>query len=128
MASTCSSVTAALAARPKALQEVGENRVGVQRDVPEHIVEDVRLREVVEVAARAYGDRGGKAPLGQAPEELPGRQEARNGNGGPPGASPEAGIHIGEVGHAVTMQADAVGPFEEEAAPGVLQHRHTALV
>src|SRR5207253_10977587 len=60
------------------LEEVGEDAEGVEGDVAEDIVEDVRLGEVVHDLAGADQDRGGELTLGQAGEEGLGGEVARS--------------------------------------------------
>jgi len=46
----------------EALQKIREHWMRVQRHMPEHVVEDIRLGDVIERRCRADRHRGGEAP------------------------------------------------------------------
>lgn len=79
------------------LEEVGEDRVGVQRDVAEDVVEDVRLGEVVHHLARTDQDGGGELAPGEAGEEGLLRQVAGDAVTGPAGELLEVAVDAVEM-------------------------------
>src|ERR1700682_1553924 len=56
-----------------ALEKIGEARIGVQRDVAKDVVEDVRLRQIVELFALSYRHRRRKLSQRQALKKALGR-------------------------------------------------------
>jgi hypothetical protein len=110
------------------LEEVGEHRVGVKRHVPEHVVKDVGLRQVVELFAGPYRKRRGEPPLGQTLEELMGWDKARDTYRCPTGACRQAGIDVVEVRHAIGPETDLAHPFEENRAARLGERRRAPLV
>ena len=65
-----------MSAVAEANQGVGKCPVGVHRHVTGDVVEDVRLRQIIERRAVPDGDRGGKFAVAQAVEEQEGRDVA----------------------------------------------------
>src|SRR5579859_5955841 len=54
---------------PESHQGLGKVRVGVHGDVPGDVVENVRLRQIVELVGASNCDCGGEAPVAQTIEE-----------------------------------------------------------
>src|ERR687895_2603040 len=78
----------------ESLEKIGEHRVGVQWNVAKDIVEDVWLRQVVELFSRTHLERCWKTPALEASEELCGRDEATHADGRPASAPSEALVHV----------------------------------
>jgi hypothetical protein len=112
----------------EALEEIGEDGVGVQWHVAEHVMEDVRFREIVELVHRPNRDGRRKNPLCQAVEELVGGDEAANRLGAPPCALREDPVHVMEIGHGILTQSDGVGAIEEQPAAEFLELLHAASI
>ncbi len=82
------------------LHVVGEGGVGQHRHVAEHIVEDVRLFQVIQLVGAADEAAGREAPVGQVIEEHLVGHQARHRDHAPAGERREPLVHLAEVGDA----------------------------
>jgi len=94
-----SSLSAAAANLSVVLEEIGEYGLRVQRNVPEHVVEDVRLRQIVELAPLSYRHRRRKLSQRQALKKAFGGDESRHRDGFPSGRRSKAAIDFRQVRH-----------------------------
>ena len=92
----------ALAESHQSLREV---RIGVHGDVPGDVVEDVRLRQVIQPSRRADGDGGGKLAIAQAIEKQERRHVSRNRAGAETGQRREEAVDVLQTGNPVLGQA-----------------------
>ena len=81
------------------LKKIGEDWIGVERHVPEHIVEDVGLGEVIELLAFSNRHRRGKFPERQALKKRFRRDIAVHRDSFPSGRWCKTPIDFCEVGH-----------------------------
>jgi len=96
--------------------------------MPEHIVDDVRLGQVVHRGLRAHRDRRRKLPLRKEREErlcrqIPGHPPAR-----PIAHRLQTRVHIHELRHLMLVQTDDLRTLQKHPAPKVHQMLHTLLV
>src|SRR5262249_24565642 len=102
------------------LEEVGEDAEGVERDVAEDVVEDVRLGEGVHDLAGTDEHGGRGLTLGEAGEEGLGGQVARDAVAGPGGLGLEELVDavelraLGEPGAARDLDVAVEGEVVEE--------------
>jgi len=113
---------------PVGLQEVGEDRVGVQRHMTEHIVDDVRLGQVVHARPRSHRDRGRELALREEREETLRRQIARHAVARPAGVGQQVRVDLAQVRHLFAVQVDDVRALEEHIRPRTRQMLHPLLV
>ena len=103
------------------LHVVGEHRIGQQRHVAEHIVEDVRLLQVVELRARADELASGETAVGEVVEEHLVRHEARHGHDLEARARLQLDIDLGEVRNAAAVEVQRLQPAQHGGVSAVLQ-------
>src|SRR5690349_3678204 len=110
------------------LEEIGEDRIRVERNVAKNVVEDVGLGQVIELLALPNGDRGGKFSERKALKERFRRDIAVNRYRFPSRRRSESPIDFGEVRNRFLLQANRIGALEENAAAVRPQLLHAALV
>jgi hypothetical protein len=113
---------------PESLEEIGEDRMCVQRHVPEDVVENIGLGDVVERMARPDRHRGREATPRQRLEEQLRLEEALHRDSAPARFRLKAGIHLVEVRDAIALQPDDFDPFEEGFGRVLLEVLHAAVV
>ncbi|MNR10298.1 hypothetical protein D3C85_1265430 [compost metagenome] len=94
----------------------------------EHIVEAVRLLEVVQLLGLAHPPAGREAPVGQVLEEHLVRHQARHGHHLPARGAHQRLVELVEFGHAVALHAQRGQPLQKLVADPALQHRGLAVV
>jgi hypothetical protein len=112
----------------EALQEIGEDRMRMERDVSEDVMEDVRLRDVVERVRGSDRDGGGEAATREGREEQLRLEKPLHWHGAPASLWFEARVHLVEVRDAVALQADDFDPLKERARCMLFEVLHAAVV
>ena len=110
------------------LHVVGERRVGEHRHVAEHVVEDVRFLEVVQLVRPADELAGGEAAVSQVVEKHVVRDQAWHGDHGPAGQTTQVLVDPGEVWNAGPMQVQGFQPAEKRIARAARQQRSLPFV
>jgi len=96
--------------------------------VTEDVVEDIRLRNVIERSRWTYRHRRREAAPRKRLEEQLRLEEPLHRHRAPAGLRFETRIHLVEVRDAITLQADHLDPFQERAGRVLLEMFHTAVV
>ncbi|MEI9992572.1 MAG: hypothetical protein WDM86_21390 [Rhizomicrobium sp.] len=102
------------------LHVIGEDRMSQHRHMAEHVVEDVRLLDIVELVGAPDELAGGKAAVGEVVEEdLVGHQR-RHGDDAPAGQLLKPVRQPLEIGNGVGHQVEPLQPVEDssQARPG----------
>ncbi|MNT26389.1 hypothetical protein D3C72_1619600 [compost metagenome] len=94
----------------------------------EHVVEAVRLLQVVQLLGLAHPPAGREAAVGQVLEEHLVRHQAGHGDHLPAGGTHQGLVELAEVRHAVLFHAQRGQALQEFVADPALQHRRLALV
>ncbi len=94
----------------------------------EHIVEDVRLFQVVELVGAADEMAGREAPVGEVVEEHLVGHQARHGHDAPAGQRRELFVDLREIGDALAVQVQRVEPLQKSVAGAAGQHLGLALI
>ena len=94
--------------------------------MPEDIVEDVRLLQVIQLLGLANETPGHEAAIGEMLEKHRVGHQSRHRHHAPAGQSVQAFRQILEVGNASARQAEALNAFQESGAGPVLQHADLA--
>src|SRR6266550_5635461 len=110
------------------LKKIGEHRIGVKGHVPEHIVEDVRLRKVVELLALPDRNRGREFPQRQALKERLCRYVAVYGHCFPTCRRRQTAVYFRQVRYGFPFQSNSVSALEKDLAAVLSQLSHAALV
>src|SRR5690606_5221866 len=106
----------------------GEVGVGQHRDVAEHIVEDVRLLQVVQLIRLADELARDEAAVGQVVEDDLVRHQPRHADHGPAGQGLKLGVDNLEIGNAARVQVQSVQAAHEGLAGAARQDGHLPLV
>jgi len=109
------------------LHVVGEDRVGEHRDMPEHVVEDVRLLDIVEAVGGPDEIARRKAPVGEMLEEDVVGHQARHRDDLPAGDRLEVGGQRLEIGDPIG-ELQLLQPCQEFVACPARQHTHHAAI
>src|SRR4051812_20707530 len=110
------------------LEEVREHRVRVQRNMAKYVVEDVGLRQVVELLPFSDGDRRRKFSQREALKKALRRDVSRDWNGFPAGGGSEAPVYFSEIGYGFPLQANSIRALQEDAASVFPQLLHPSVV
>ena len=102
----------------------GEHGVGEQRHMPEDIVEDIGLLDVIELLTRADEVAGGKPTVGEVVEEHLIGDQHRHRHHGPAGERTELFIESTELGDAAASEVEPLQPLHERAAGTPREQRH----
>ncbi len=94
----------------------------------EHVVEAVRLLQVIQLLGLAHPPAGREAPVGQMLEEDLVGHQARHRHHLPAGGGHQLVVQPGEVGHAVGVHAQRVQAAQELVADPAAQHRRLARI
>src|SRR5688500_16461687 len=94
----------------------------------EHVVEDVRLGQVIELLALPDGDRRRKLSERQALKKSLRRYVSRYRHRLPASGGSEPAIHFGQVGYGLALESDRVRALEEDPAPVAAKLLHPPLV
>ena len=84
--------------------------------MPEDVVKNVGLLQIIELRAATDERPGREFPVGQQLEERPRRDETGDCDNLPAGQTPEPGIHPLEIGHAFGADAERFQPVQIFAA------------
>ena len=117
--------------RPKpaqaiSLHVIGENGIGQQRHMSEHVVEDIRLLQIIQLVGLADEAAGHETPVGEMLEEHRIRHKAGHRHHLPAGQLVQAFGQFVEIGNSAARQAQTLQPFQERRARPALQHRGLA--
>ena len=97
----------------KSHQRLGEMLVGVHGDVAGDIVENIRLRQVIQLVGTANGDGGGKGAVAEAIEKDERGNIAAHGFGLKAGQRLQESIHIFQARDALRIQAQRMDALQE---------------
>jgi hypothetical protein len=104
-----------------------EDRIGEQRDVPEHVMEDVRLLQIIDLLGRADEAARHKGAVCQMAEEVRIGHQARRGDHLPAGQLLEPLGQFVEVGNARLGHAQDIEALEEGRTDPPRQHLRLSL-
>ena len=107
---------------------VGEDWIGQHRHVAEHVMEDVRLLQVVQLVWPTDEPAGGESPIGQVLEEDVVGDQPRNCHDAPAGQALQLDIDTGEVGYAAAVQVQGVQTAQEGRGGPILQQPCLAFI
>lgn len=113
------------------LEEVGEDRIRVKRNVPEHVVEDVGLGEIIDGFLGTNDDGRRETPFREAREEGFRREVARDRSALPARQLSQESIDRVfpfEVGDVITHELDGAGAVEIDVGSAVREEVHLAVV
>ncbi|MEJ1970504.1 MAG: hypothetical protein WDN03_18030 [Rhizomicrobium sp.] len=116
-----------LAALAIGFHVIGEDRVGQHRHMAEHVVEDIGLLQIVELAGAADELAGREAPVGEMVEEDLVRHQRRHRDDAPAGLPVQRLRQPLEVRNAVGGKLQLVQAGEEFVAGAAAQHLGLAL-
>ncbi len=110
------------------LHVIGEDRMGQHRDMAEHVVEDVRLLDIVELVGAADELAGGKAAVGEMVEEdLVGHQRRHRDHA--PARQPVQIVRQPlEIRDVIAHQAEPLQPVQIFVAGAPRQHLGLPLI